>query len=195
MRLVQRPGGQAEAGRRSPSDDGLWANWERELNEATEVREYVDSLAAMRAASRLDRHDLHRIRRAVGALARAVEGGQPSEILRCDRLIHTLIYTAAGGDFLERTIEPVNDVVTLLSEQTLAVRERARCVLDEHRNLVLALESRDVVGAEHWSVEHMKSARQATLNISWTWGRVDASPLRAWARQGHAADGPSVRVD
>lgn len=195
MRLVQRPGGQAESSRRSPPDDGLWANWERELNEATEVREYIDSLAAMRAASRLDRHDLRRIRRVVGALARAVEVGQPSEILRCDRLIHTLIYTAAGGDFLERMIEPVNDVVTLLSPQTLALKERARCVLEEHRNLLLALESRDVVGAEHWSVEHMKTARQAALNISWTWGRVDASPLRAWALHGHAGDGPSVRVD
>jgi DNA-binding GntR family transcriptional regulator len=152
-------------------------------------------MAAMRAAGRLDRHDLHRIRRAVANLAMAVDAGRPTEILRTDRVIHTLIYGVAGGDFLERTIEPVNDVVTLLSPQTLALKDRARCVLDEHRNLLIALESRDVVGAEHWSVEHVKSARLAALNISWTWGRVDGSPLRAWAYHGHAGDGPSVRVD
>ena len=160
--------------------DGLWQDWEKELSEAAEVRQYLDSMAAKRAAGLLDRHDLGRLRRAAAALARAVEAGRPSEIQRTDRQIHTLIYGAAGGDVLERLIEPVNDVVTLLSPQTLAVEGRARCVLDEHRNLLTALETHDVVSAEHWSMEHVKTARLAALDVSWTWARRDPSIVRGW---------------
>jgi DNA-binding GntR family transcriptional regulator len=160
--------------------DGIWADWEKELSEAIEVRQYLDSMAAKRAAGRLDRHDLGRLRRAVAALARAVEAGRPGEIQRADRQIHTLIYGAGGGDVLEHLLQPVNDVVTLLSPQTLAVDARARVVLDEHRNLLAALEAHDVVGAEHWSMEHLKSARLAALDMSWTWARRDPSIVRGW---------------
>jgi DNA-binding GntR family transcriptional regulator len=160
--------------------DGIWLDWEKELSEAVEVRQYLDSMAAKRAAGRLDRHDLGRLRRAVAALAGAVEAGRPSEILRADRVIHALVYAAGGGDVLEHLLGPVNDVVTLLSPQTLANEGRARCVLDEHRNLLTALEAHDVVGAEHWTVEHLKTARLAALDVSWTWARRDPSIVRSW---------------
>jgi hypothetical protein len=38
----------------------------------------------------------------------------------------------------------------------------------------------DVVSAEHWSVEHVKTVRLAALDLSWTWARRDPSIVRGW---------------
>ena len=116
-----------------------------------------------RAAERLDPHVLRRLRITVDALADAVERGDRDQIIRTDRVIHRLIYGAAGVP--GQVLEPASTVMRERTRETMALRQHADRVLEELRQLVSALEEHDPAAAERWSVAHVRGAARAALEV------------------------------
>lgn len=132
---------------------------QQEMEEIYAVREVLDGLAARLAAKRMSDEDLARLTGLTEVMSRAVEEGRRDALVQANIRFHEIIFQAAGNERLLQLGRNLTDSVRRSSSTAFRSYERDMEVLQEHGELVNALEQRDAEAAERLAREHMVKAR------------------------------------
>lgn len=134
-----------------------------ELMELYEMRTVLEGTAARlaaRAASPVELEELVAINDEMRAAA-----GRPEVVIGLNRQFHKLLLDAARNRFLLRAMATVENTLLILGSSSMAMPDRAREAVDEHREVLDALLARDGAGAEAAMRRHMERAQFARLRI------------------------------
>ena len=134
-----------------------------ELMELYEMRTVLEGTAARlaaRAASPVELEELVAINDEMRAAA-----GRPEAVIGLNRQFHKLLLDAARNRFLLRAMATVENTLLILGTSSMAMPDRAREAVDEHREVLDALLARDGAAAEAAMRRHMERAQFARLRI------------------------------
>lgn len=135
-----------------------------EILEIYEARIALEATAAAGAAERRTEFDLIRIRRAASAMAN-VSTDDPDRMAAANRAVHESIWLASHNGTIVDLLTRLNNHLTRYPATTLAVDGRWSEALDEHEQIIAAIEARDKARAADLSAAHMTRARDIRLRI------------------------------
>lgn len=133
---------------------------QHEVDEAYVVRGGLDGLAAYLAAYRISPDELTTLRVIHQTMAEAVAHGRTNETVAANGAFHDAIYDIAGNRRLSSIARGLRDFVRRFSaEAYLNVPDRPKQVLEEHGEILAALEANDPEAAEAAARRHLSEAR------------------------------------
>lgn len=127
------------------------------------MREILEGTAARFAAQHASASDLAALRHLAQAFAEA--GDDPPRMAHFNALFHEAIYEAAHNRYLMRTLDDLNDALTLLPSTTFEISGRRQKAVVEHAAILDAIERRDAVAAEEAARSHIRQAQEARLGM------------------------------
>lgn len=136
-----------------------------EVSDMYLVREVLESLATQLAAQRISTYELHQLRMAHESMASAVENGRADLAISANLAFHDVIYRSARNDTLFRLSRELSDLVQRFSASAFSDKERVQAVVDEHAEILAALEKHDPQEAATASSRHMQSSSSNLLRL------------------------------
>lgn len=124
------------------------------VKELYAVRESLEGAAAAMAARNADPYEIEMLRAHVRAQASLppdirVHAGE-------NKLFHESLYRAAHNRFLMKSVQALQDAMTLLGQKNFAVPNRMQSSIEEHRAIVEAIAARDPTQAEEAARRHIR---------------------------------------
>ena len=126
-----------------------------ELVEMFEVMAELEALCGRLAARRLTDGQLADLKAAEGACTLALEGGDTDAYYRANEHFHNLMYEASGNSFLIGEAKRLHKRLQPFRRLQLRVRGRMRQSMDEHQNILAALEAGDAERAGDTLRDHI----------------------------------------
>jgi DNA-binding GntR family transcriptional regulator len=140
----------------------------KDISEMYEVRSRLETLAAARAASRIGREGLERLRTIVEQQTEEGATGEPDAIrLReLDREFHKAVWAAAGNERLRTMLLSLLDAAELdpLWDKIMIIR-RWNVSVTEHAAIVDALAAADPAAAEAAMLDHNRSYQRLVVEF------------------------------
>lgn len=135
-----------------------------EVRELFEMRIALECEAAELAAIRIDRRGLDDLLRVQEhAVTEVRQGTRPGVFDTLD--VHDLIVRQAGNERLAQAVTQVNIELRLARSRSGATGTRAREAVDEHRQLITFLTSRDPEGSRLAMKAHLNASLQNTMQM------------------------------
>jgi DNA-binding GntR family transcriptional regulator len=136
----------------------------QEVRELFEVRIALESEAAELAALRIDDAGLEELTHLQEtSMSEVSQSPQPGVFDHLD--IHTLVVQHAGNGRLQQSVAQVNIELRLARSRSGATGARAQQAVEEHRELIACLTSRDGAGARASMRRHLTAALQNTISM------------------------------
>lgn len=129
-----------------------------------EIRESLETIAALRAARRMEKRDYVKIERIVERMRKYVD--DLSEMERLDTAFHDEILAHADGIRLKRMLGDLRSDILPLRSFALATLDRRQAVVNEHDSMLKAMASRDESAIAKATSRHIANARIAILGGS-----------------------------
>ena len=129
------------------------------------IREVLDGLAASLAAESATEDELAEMSAIIAAMEKHVAANEMLEYSRLNGRLHTTILRAARDESLYRMLASLNHALVRYQYRTILVPGRLDESLGEHKEIVLAVTSRDPVAAEQAVRKHVARVRE-TLSQS-----------------------------
>jgi DNA-binding GntR family transcriptional regulator len=127
------------------------------------MREVLEGTAAALAARHASDAEIAALR---GLADRDREiRGDPVRLANNNRLFHETLYRSARNRYLLKTLSSLREALALLGQTTLALHGRSGTALEEHAELIAALERRDPAAAEEAARAHIRAAYRARLAL------------------------------
>jgi DNA-binding GntR family transcriptional regulator len=127
------------------------------------VREILEGSAARFAAQHASPSDIASLRHMAEAFSEL--RNDPQRLARLNRLFHEAIYEAAHNRYLMRTLDELHDALMLLPSTTFAVPGRQAQAVEEHAEILAAIEARDPDSAERAARHHIRQAQEARIGM------------------------------
>jgi GntR family transcriptional repressor for pyruvate dehydrogenase complex len=155
--LVELPG---TVGGEGPGADSRLKAWDRQ-REMFEVREVLEPGLAALAARRATEEHLARIRAALVAQEAEVKQGGPG--MAPNTAFHAAVAEAADNSILLQMVRSFLDLLRESRQSAWQNPERPARSLEQHREILAAIESRNPRLAERIMREHVQGARRFVL--------------------------------
>ena len=137
---------------------------EKNLRDVIEIRTVLEEFAAVRACERIDQSGLHDLRQAQEDFIRSVEKGDILDIVDKDETFHDTIFRATNNDRLISIINNLREqFYRYRMEYVKDIRQRSNLV-EEHRELLDAISSRDSIKAKELMKTHLLNQQQEVIN-------------------------------
>jgi len=135
----------------------------RAVAELYSFRETLEGTAARLAAQQADPTEIGLLK----ALVRTQLGlpEDPKVHSRENKIFHNHLYQAAHNRFLLKSVQVLHESVALLGRTTLAMPGRIAAAVQEHKQIVAAIEAHDAAGAEEASRSHVRSSYAARVRV------------------------------
>jgi DNA-binding GntR family transcriptional regulator len=127
----------------------------QQVREVYYLREILEGAAAQLAAAKITSAELETMREFVEAFATDISA---QEAARLNELFHQAILDAAHNGYLTQALIRLSDTLHLLPGTTFQEEGRIAEALEEHRNILNALEARDGAAAEQTARLHIRRA-------------------------------------
>lgn len=127
------------------------------------TRMELEGLASRLAAQRRSSHDLAALREIQDELEAAQLHGDSERMARINFAFHSEIQRIAGNSTTSRFMAQIHETVQRFGPTTLALPERAQEAMQEHRELIAALENQDGELAQAIAKRHLEGALRARL--------------------------------
>jgi len=135
-----------------------------QLAELYAVRTELEGLAARLAARHATDEEV-RVLRAMVTEDRALLGGEPRALSRANKRFHKQIHLASHNRFLVQTLDLVHRSMALMATTSFAARGRDSVALDEHDQIIRAIEARDGDAAYAALKTHISKAFETRLRL------------------------------
>jgi DNA-binding GntR family transcriptional regulator len=135
-----------------------------EILEIYEVRALLEGATARSAANRRTDLDLVKLRSAHGAMVK-YKAKIDKDMADLNRQFHQTIWVASHNSTLSDLLERLESRLLRYSATTLGQPGRWRAALDEHEQLIQAIDARDGATAEDIATRHMTAARDVRLQM------------------------------
>jgi len=127
---------------------------EDDIEEIFDLRIALESLAARRAAERMDRETVARLREMHESAEGELKKGNPGLALKFDGEMHRSILAASGNKRLQEMMGNINDYVSLF--RNLSARTPAHRGFNfRHKEIIRALERENGENASMYMAEHI----------------------------------------
>lgn len=137
---------------------------EKNLRDVIEIRTVLEEFAAVLACERIDQAELHDLRQAHEDFIRSVENGDILDIVDKDETFHDTIFRATNNDRLISIINNLREqFYRYRMEYVKDIRQRSNLV-EEHRELLDAISSRDSIKAKELMRTHLLNQQQEVIN-------------------------------
>lgn len=160
---------------------------QQQVSELYAVRDVLEGLAGRLAAQHASTAEIGAMRDLLERQART-HTEDYAALARLNRLFHDVIYRATHNRYLISTLDGFEGSLALLSGTTYVSPGRAKTALQEHGELVDAIESRDHGLAEEVARRHVRAAERIRLQL--ISGALDASPA---ADRGSSRERPAAK--
>lgn len=134
-----------------------------QLAELYEVRAELEGLAAQLAAQHATREEIHVLYDMIASDRKITD--DPGRLSRANRRFHNQIHLASRNRYLISQLEMVHRSMALLTSTSLAVDGRGEMALNEHKDIVKAIELRDGEVANKALKKHLSFAFETRLKI------------------------------
>lgn len=139
---------------------------DEELVDIYRIRIRLEGLASAEAATRISDEDLKRLRESV-ELSEFYIGKRDSEHLKeLDSEFHSIIYRASGNRLLCKTLTELHRNIQFYRKRSLAVVERLEKSIEEHREILSAIERGDAEAADRLTSAHVEAALNNLLSVT-----------------------------
>ncbi|MBU2980193.1 GntR family transcriptional regulator [Lentibacter algarum] len=128
------------------------------------MREVLEGAAASLAAKYASDAELSILNEVLEA-EQSYTGDDQTQVVSLNRQFHQIVCFAAHNQFLIKSLGALDDSMMLLGPTTLAVADRHASALDEHSQIVAAIEARDAEAAEKAARNHIRSAQVYRLKM------------------------------
>ena len=137
---------------------------EKNLRDVIEIRTVLEEFAAVLACELIDQAVLHDLRQAHEDFIRSVENGDILDIVDKDETFHDTIFRATNNDRLISIINNLREqFYRYRMEYVKDIRQRSNLV-EEHRELLDAISSRDSIKAKELMKTHLLNQQQEVIN-------------------------------
>ncbi|WP_027364290.1 GntR family transcriptional regulator [Desulfotruncus alcoholivorax] len=135
----------------------------KDIVDVFEVRAALEALAAGLAAERATAEELEEMERAVLQIYEVSNGNNLNTLVERDTNFHELIYKASRNQRLVQTLVHLKEQIQRFRTTSLALPGRGKHAVEEHKNIVEAISSRNVELAGNLAREHIETAEQLFL--------------------------------
>ncbi|HWR38822.1 MAG TPA: GntR family transcriptional regulator [Patescibacteria group bacterium] len=135
----------------------------KDINEVFEIRTALDVLAAGLAAERITEEELEQMERLLVQIGEHMDDGDMEKIIETDSLFHDILYKATRNDRLFGIISNLREQFTRFRSISMKYPGRIVKTVEEHRQLVEAIGSRNPELAQQIAREHMENAEHTLL--------------------------------
>lgn len=136
---------------------------EKGLRDVLEVRRALDTFCAEIACDRITEEDKENLRVACKAFEDAVATGDLTEIARADVAFHDIIIGATGNDRMVMMINNLAEQMYRYRFEYIKDTSRHERLITEHRKLMDAIISENIIGARDAAREHIDNQEKAIL--------------------------------
>ena len=126
-----------------------------------ELRAGLESYTARLAADRVEEPQLEALRASLGTMRESF--GDIASYVAADAAFHEVLGEAAGNPMLTDLLQVSRTLLRVYFDRAVHEREDMQTALDEHAEILAALEERDGDRAASAMVQHMASARSRIL--------------------------------
>lgn len=135
----------------------------KDIVDVFEVRAALEALAAGLAAERATDEEIEEMERAVLQIYEVSSGNNLNTLVERDTNFHELIYKASRNQRLVQIVIHLKEQIQRFRTTSLALPGRGRHAVEEHKNIVEAISSRNVELAGNLAREHIETAEQLFL--------------------------------
>lgn len=133
------------------------------VDELYVMREVLEGTAAGLAARNATEAEIALLRR-LAEKDRTI-GDKPTELSSNNKFFHDTLYQSAHNRYLLKTLSTLRESMALLGHTTLALPGRSHTAIDEHEQIVSAIERRDAAAAEAAARAHIRAAYRARMQL------------------------------
>ena len=137
----------------------------QDVNDVFEIRGALESMAAYQAAVRANNEEIAQIREFIEAEAVLYDSSDLARTMESDIQFHSMVYRASQNKKIENLINDLREQTQRLRSSTLSRPGRLRFALDEHREILTAIEARDPDAAWEASMAHIERSREVMLGL------------------------------
>lgn len=135
----------------------------KDIADVFEIRAALEGLAAALAAERITEEELETMERHLVEKAEAINQNDIDKLVIVDTKFHETMYKASRNERLSSIISNLREQIQRFRLTSLSVPGRKKDSLDEHRNIVEAIQARDVQLARHLAQEHIENAENVLI--------------------------------
>jgi GntR family transcriptional regulator, transcriptional repressor for pyruvate dehydrogenase complex len=135
------------------------------LNELFDAREVLEVPASKWAADKASKEDIRLLRATLNQME-TVTASEPidyDQLQILDAKFHLTIVGIAGNRFINQTLNVLQDVMKMSMETTLRLPGRSEISLNEHNEILAAIESGDGELGSQLTLKHITGARTTAL--------------------------------
>jgi len=137
----------------------------QDVNDVFEIRGALESMAAAKASERASDEEITEIKKFIEDEAILWDSTDLARTIRSDIQFHSMVYRASKNTKIENLINDLREQTQRLRSSTLSRPGRLRFALEEHRQILAAIEARDPVGARDASIAHVERSREVMLEL------------------------------
>lgn len=135
----------------------------KDLADIYAIRIRIEGLAAREAAKYITDNQLAELKETLELQEFYTEKQNPDSIKGMDSLFHRQIYQYSGSAILYDTLIPLHKKIQRYRRAAMSVSSRAQASVAEHRAVYDALAAHDADAADKLMIEHVRKARDYTL--------------------------------
>lgn len=133
---------------------------EDDLIDAYKIRSRLEGLASAMATERISPEELKRLKETLELSEFYLEKGDTDKLKELDSDFHTIIYKAAGNRMMCKILCELHRNIRSYRRLSLTVPGRLRRSIEEHREILNAIENRDPKKADELTSIHIEHAAE-----------------------------------
>lgn len=137
----------------------------QDINDIFPLMALLEGRCAAEAIVRAKPADIARLRKTHEQLEAAALDGRIDAFFEANQVFHRQIQELSGNRWLLTLIQDLRKVLKLSRLHSLSLKGRLQQSLDEHREIMSAIESGDAVRAEKAMHDHLLSGREALARM------------------------------
>ena len=135
----------------------------KDIADVFEIRAALEGLAAGLAAERITEEELETMERLIVGKQEAINSGDIDRLVEVDTSFHELLYQSSRNDRLATIISNLREQIQRFRLTSLSFPGRNKESLQEHKQLLEAIQARDSQLARQLAQEHIENAENVLL--------------------------------
>ena len=137
---------------------------ETDLVDIYTIRMRLEGLASREAASKISQEDLSDLRDSVELSEFYIRKKDAEHLKELDTKFHEIIYRASANPRLNKILSELHRNIRVYRKLSLSVSERLEKSVEEHREILSAIESGNAEEADRLMTSHISSALDSVLS-------------------------------
>lgn len=137
----------------------------KDVIEVFEIRAALEGLAASLAAERATDDELENLERQLVRTTSLIDTSDLNGMVEIDTDFHSLLYTVSRNNRLAQIINNLREQIQRFRQTSLSFPGRMKEALEEHREIVEAVSSRDPELARRLAQEHIENAENSMMKV------------------------------